>query len=284
MIPVVVLGFSSFVTQILVLREFLTVFSGNELTIGLVLGNWLWLTGVGSYLGRRAGDLRRPRRWIVAALIVVAIMPPLQLIALRLLRGPVLPGLMMGVDEAFLASLLLLFPYCLASGFLLSLLSKAISASDDPSQVGDVYIGDTVGCAVGGVLFSSLFVFFLSPLQTAFLLTLLTFAAVLFFTFPKWRRGILLGSIVTLIAMLVIVPWEGLEKTTLRFLFPGEEIVSYEATPYGQLVVATREGQTTVFQNGVPTASLGNPIIAEETVHYALALQPRPDRVLLVSG
>ena len=44
---VVVLGFSAIVTQTILVREFLSVFSGNELVIGVVLANWMILTGFG---------------------------------------------------------------------------------------------------------------------------------------------------------------------------------------------------------------------------------------------
>jgi len=48
-------GFSGLVAQILLLRELLIVFSGNELSIGIILANWLILGAIGSYLvGRRA--------------------------------------------------------------------------------------------------------------------------------------------------------------------------------------------------------------------------------------
>ena len=49
LLSVTCLGVSSIVTQIVTLREFLSVFAGNELVIGIILGNWLLLTGLGSY-------------------------------------------------------------------------------------------------------------------------------------------------------------------------------------------------------------------------------------------
>ena len=46
------LGSTSIIAQVILLREFLSVFSGNELVIGLVLANWMILTGLGAYLGQ----------------------------------------------------------------------------------------------------------------------------------------------------------------------------------------------------------------------------------------
>ena len=42
------MGFSFTVTQGLLIRELLVAFFGNELSIGLILGNWLILEAIGS--------------------------------------------------------------------------------------------------------------------------------------------------------------------------------------------------------------------------------------------
>ncbi len=49
-IPILVMGFSGLVAEILLLRELLIVFSGNELSIGIILSNWLILEALGAYL------------------------------------------------------------------------------------------------------------------------------------------------------------------------------------------------------------------------------------------
>lgn len=54
-VAILIKGVSGLVAQILLLRELLIVFSGNELSIGVILANWLILGAFGSYiLGRRA--------------------------------------------------------------------------------------------------------------------------------------------------------------------------------------------------------------------------------------
>ena len=52
------LGFSSLITQVYLLRESIAVFNGNELVIGIVLGNWMLLTGGGAFLGKFFGKIR----------------------------------------------------------------------------------------------------------------------------------------------------------------------------------------------------------------------------------
>ena len=49
---VAALGMTALATQIILLREFVSVFQGNELVIGVVLAGWMMLTGAGAFLGR----------------------------------------------------------------------------------------------------------------------------------------------------------------------------------------------------------------------------------------
>ena len=55
------LGFSSVVTQLVLMRELLGAFQGNELILGVLLGNWLLLTGLGAWLGQWAAGSGRLR-------------------------------------------------------------------------------------------------------------------------------------------------------------------------------------------------------------------------------
>ena len=79
---VVVLGFSAIVTQTILVREFLSVFSGNELVIGVVLANWMILTGFGSWLGHFAEKVRNRSDFLTGLFILLAILPPITAFAL----------------------------------------------------------------------------------------------------------------------------------------------------------------------------------------------------------
>ena len=54
----VLMGFTFTVTQALMIRELLVSFSGTELSIGLILCNWLLLEAAGSGLLGRAAERR----------------------------------------------------------------------------------------------------------------------------------------------------------------------------------------------------------------------------------
>jgi hypothetical protein len=87
---VITTGIASVVTQLVLIREFLTQFQGNEIVIALILFSWLVLGGLGTLLAGPAAGSRLVTRstlaWLSLALVFSA---PLTLIAARLLRGRV---------------------------------------------------------------------------------------------------------------------------------------------------------------------------------------------------
>ena len=283
-ISVTCLGMSSLMTQIVTLREFMNVLAGNELVIGLVLANWLLLTGCGSYLGRFASRLKYPIRWLVVLQLAVAILPFLQVSAIRLLKQFVVPGLMLGLHETFLASFFILLPYCLISGFLLTLFSSLGGDRKDAFQIGDIYVLDVTGDILGGLLFSFLLVYLLSPFQTLVFLLVLNLAAAVLVCAAHWKRAAVLTVAAGLAITLIPVALLDLEKITGQAQFLGQETLFQESTPYGNLAVTRSESQFTVYENGIPVGSTQNLIAAEESTHFGLSQHPAPEHVLLVSG
>src|SRR5271157_634889 len=116
------LGFSSISTQLCLLRELLGAFSGNELVLGVCLGNWFLLTAAGAWLGEAAARTRRPHRVFVAGQVAAGLIPLAQVAAARALRDVVfLRGESVGLAGSWAGSLVLLAPYCLVAGALLTL-------------------------------------------------------------------------------------------------------------------------------------------------------------------
>ena len=52
--PVLILiGFTAAIAQIVLMRELMVVFCGNEISLGLMLGSWLFWTAAGSAIAGR---------------------------------------------------------------------------------------------------------------------------------------------------------------------------------------------------------------------------------------
>lgn len=277
------LGVSALVTQVLVLREFLNLFAGNELVLGLILGNWLLLTGLGTLAGRRVHRLQNPYVWLMASQVALGLLPVLLIVLIRLSKTIFLAGVAPGLGAVFCISLILLLPYCLLAGFALVLCARLVGGGS--AALGRVYVLDMLGGIVGGLLFSFLLVFLATPVQTAILLLILNGAAALILAWNRNRRllpvGIGCGALAAVLFGLHLVD---LERETARILFPGLELISQESTPYGHLALVRRGEQLTAYGSGQPIGSTDDLLAAEEMVHFALCQHPAPERVLLLGG
>ena len=74
------MGFSAVIGQIVLMREFIVVFNGNEISLGIMLATWLIWTAAGSSLssGVALGE-NNPRRAVAAleCLLAVSLLPTL---------------------------------------------------------------------------------------------------------------------------------------------------------------------------------------------------------------
>ena len=156
------LGVSCVMTQLALMRELLGAFSGNEMVLGVVLGLWLLLMGIGARLGRNSGKLRNPLAALAVIQMLVAVLPLVQVFLLRALRNVVfIRGAAVGVTETVGASFVLLLPYCLVAGYALTLACSILAREEGPAGIGRAYVADSIGSIVGGILFSFVLVRFL---------------------------------------------------------------------------------------------------------------------------
>lgn len=118
------------VAQIILLREFMSVFNGNELVVGLVLANWMVLTGFGAMLGKQEVRIKKTSGLIISGLLILTVLPFITTFLINYLKNIIFPiGAMIDVFQIFLASLLLLIPFCVVSGFLFTFISGSYSLS-----------------------------------------------------------------------------------------------------------------------------------------------------------
>ena len=166
--PVIVgLGFSAFVTQVVMMRELVSVLAGNELIYGIVLGDVAALDRIGLVAGHdgrsapsRAAACFSRRRYAVAVLPVVSVF------LLRTLRNVVfLRGAALGVTETVIVCVVCLAPYCLLIGYLLALASALVPGGKEARGIGRVYFLDCVGGVIAGLVFSFVLVIWLDHFQ-----------------------------------------------------------------------------------------------------------------------
>jgi len=278
------LGSTTIVAQVILLREFMAVFSGNELVIGLVMANWMILTGLGAFLGKFRLRIKKALPIIVSGLLILSVLPFITTFLINFLKNKVFPiGAMISMYQIFFASLLLLIPFCLVSGFLFTFIATRFSEIKENNETGTIYGFESVGSIVGGLVSGLLFIFVFSSIESLLILAIIN-GLVLFLTGLKpplrnlvWTPLLL---VIPAFALLFFHP----ENKIRSFVYPNQEIVVSKDSPHGNIVITRREKMWSVFNNNVLLFDSENFMQNEEAVHFAMLQHPHPSSVLLVSG
>ena len=299
-ISVFVAGFTALSAQIVFLRELLVLFYGNELSLGVVLGCWLFWTGIGSLLLGRLADRFRSTAAIFSFLqTLLAISLVLTLLAIRSVKLflDLSPGQIIGYVQIFMASFAVISVYCLLNGFLFSLGCRIYEKipggglNRASRGLGLIYIMEALGAVAGGLLTSLVLIRTISPMVLVGILGGLNLAAagLLLFTSAP-RRKALPGKALWLAvaaASIVAVAAGGFGKLTeisLSWQWRGFKLEKIENSIYGNLAVTGRENQFSLFENGLLVFTHPDLPSAEESVHFAMLEHPDPRRVMLIGG
>lgn len=279
------LGVTSVTTQIILLRECVAIFYGNELILGLVIGIWMVLTAAGSFLGTFSYRFAFRRSALPAALLCISILPLLSVFSLRFLRNDIFTaGSMIGIVQILLVSIVVLAPYCLTAGSLFAFLAFTAPQRSRTGRIGLVYSWEAGGSVIGGVIFNIMLIALFDTFQCLSILLVVNTGLL---TALAWRGGLSKpGTILTALCILALagITFLRLDALTRRSLFPGQEIVYFKDTPYGNLTVTRQSDQHNFFENSLLMFSTDDVITNEECVHYALLQRSPPRRVLLIGG
>jgi spermidine synthase len=270
----IALGISSISIQLIMIREIMSTFGGNELVIGLVLGIWLLFTGLGSYLGVPMAKKATPKKVLFVGHILVGVLPFFQVAAIRTLPFFWIRGKMLGLTSVIFSSTLILIPYCIVSGGMIPVAGALLKNKDTTSRV---YIADTLGDIAGGLLFSLVFVYTLSHWNSLLVLGLINLlaGAVMIPSVKGIFILIPLGF-----GMIAITPFN---LHTLSWRFPGQEIIVHKNTPFAQLTISKTGEQLNVLQDAIPLYSTGD-LDMESIAHLPLCQIEQGADILLIAG
>ncbi|MDY7035987.1 MAG: hypothetical protein SV375_07480, partial [Thermodesulfobacteriota bacterium] len=141
-------GISSITVQLVTIREFLSQFHGNEITISLVLFCWLLLTGLGSLITKCVKRSSLTLYSLVSLLI--ALWPLPQIIFIREFREAIfIHGASFGFHHIFFYIMATTTPYCVMVGFILPYAQKILEHNHGHFTSGKLYITDSIGDITG---------------------------------------------------------------------------------------------------------------------------------------
>ena len=275
-------GISSITVQLVTVREFLTQFHGNEITISLVLFVWLLLNGTGSLLS----PLIKITKASTYALITlfIALWPLLQLIIIRYYRDILMiHGASPGFYQILSYIVITTAPYAFLTGYILPCALDLLNAHHHDFTSGELYITDNIGDILGGVIFSFFLVYWLSPFKTIALTSSVLILTSLNLFMKNKNIYLSLMTIMAVFIFFFFSLYSGYEKSTLIKQYGN--VLDYRETPIGRLVITKEESQHTFWESGTPLYSDGDIISSEEKVHYPMCqLDTSPGDVLLISG
>jgi spermidine synthase len=274
------------------MRELMVVFYGNEISLGLMLGSWLFWTAAGSAMaGRPTARAREPRRPMAGLEALVAVALPATILAVRASRSVLetVPGESLGPGTMLLGSVATLSVFCVLSGALFAAGSRLYAdqaATSTGEATGSVYLLEALGSAAGGMLAGIVLVRYAAPLEIALGLGLLNLLAAAGLAIrARFARRAAMGGLAG-IAVLLALPFglPRLETVSLERFWRGFRLVTTRNSVYGNLAVVRTGGASSLYENGLNLFDVPDPAAAEEAVHYALLEHPSPHSLLLIGG
>ncbi|MFQ6040935.1 MAG: fused MFS/spermidine synthase [Candidatus Poribacteria bacterium] len=284
------------------MRELIIIFYGNELSLGIILAAWLFWVGSGSWIfGRIAGRIRHQIALFVSCQFLTFLVFPLGIFAVRNLRNILntMPGEIMGFTPMLISSFSVLAPLCVLLGFSFALACHVLANVWEKSarSIGQIYILESVGASVGGLLASFVLIPYLSVYQNIFAVGTLNLSAALVLQLAVKRTrqvsdvrattAILITAV--LIAVVVLAFPLGLigifQNFSATLQWRGLNLVDSRNSIYGNIAVTKlSEEQYSFFENGLLMFTTGDKLSAEESIHLSMLEHPAPENVLLIGG
>jgi spermidine synthase len=283
------MGLLAICAQAIFVRETMSLFTGTEFVIGIVLAAWLLWVGLGGLVG---GMFLRHRRTMeyrdfAIAGIAAALLLPLTVVAIRFARSLIAqpPGSFPPVSHAILISIVLIAPFGFLYGAIYNIASLLWGGGDRGLKggVSRVYIWEALGSLGGAFIFAFILVSFLSHLGSSVFLALLVIA-VLLLGDPVRESALPRIAIFALFALIAALVTPKVDSWTMGRIFAGYRIEDFRASRYGEVVAASRAELLSFYQGGSRLFSVPEPERAEEIVHIPMLIHPEPHSVLLIGG
>jgi spermidine synthase len=295
-----ILGFTSIVAQVVLTRELLDLFLGNELSIALVLSAWLVAVALGGAAGTvlKASPQKAARMVLWVQLAAGILLPAAVLVARIISIGGIASGQAPGISGILAFSLLVLAPVCVLIGVQFVLLCRAApgDAARQPGpglvHVGRVYALEAVGAIAGGLAFHFYMAERLGALQNMMLLGSVNWLGAAGVLWSAGKRAAKLAAVLTVLWALMVGfiaasrAGQGCETAMLQFSPRWRNTTLRQELPsrYGNLVVAQHAGQVALYQSGVLLFTSEDQESNESLAHIALLQHPNPRQVLLIGG
>ncbi|MEO0085054.1 MAG: hypothetical protein ABIK37_00295 [candidate division WOR-3 bacterium] len=282
------IGCLGIAAQLVILRELVTAFSGNEFSIALMLGSWIACEAAGALAFGRLARSRNPAQWLGLLALVSAAVSAAAVPAAILSRPIIgaLPGETLSIPALCLITLVIVSLPALTHGALF-VTGAGLLASDGSrfSVPGRAYLWEGIGTAIAASAISLGLATHLPSLSLV-ALAAIPLAAAMLLPGLGLHRMERVGALLALlgIPLLASGPAGRVERLVWQHHWPGQSVFGISNSPYGKVIRIARAGQQQVIFAGVPVMTSPAIDIArvEQIVGLPLLMHPNPQRVLIV--
>jgi len=261
------LGIFSYIIQIILVREFINLFYGNEFFIAITLFLWLFSTGLGSFLYQKLKEKIKIDFDIYFYLDIYFV---LLIILNRFFVGFIKkPGEGIDIFFSFILMFFEIFPLCFLIGYIFPFFAEKYNY-----KFSHFYMTENIGFIVGGFLFY----FFLTKkgfsISASFLFLL---SGLLLF----YKKRFL--SIISFILFLVfLISDKNFEKMSLKSIFKNEDIIFNSYTPKGKLTITKRFDQFNFYYNNFLLSSDKEAFKNELKIHLPFLFSKKLEKILYI--
>ena len=207
------IGFTAVIGQIALMRELIVVFSGNEISLGIMLATWLFWTALGSGLSNRLELGTTNARRVVAVLeclLGVSLLPTIWTLRTSRTLFQTVPGELVGPAPMLLTSLICLSVFCALAGCLFVVASRMYAEEGGVSTrvaSSSAYLLEAAGSGLGGVLASLVLLRVFDSFQVATLVALVNLCMAVILWFGVAGKKIAAGASAAVLLALVLITY-----------------------------------------------------------------------------
>ena len=291
---ILLIGITAIIVQIILLRELIIIFYGNEMSVGFILASWLLLGSIGSLiLGRYADKIKKGVELFAICQIFLSISLPLSLILIRFIKKAIgiTPGEIIGFGAMISSSFIILTPIAITLGFLFALSCRVYNLKDSAAQIAWVYILEAIGSILGGIACSFFLIKYFSSMEILVGLAILNVLACLYISneifrssFRKLIKGAALLWLVALFIFVATGMFQLLDTKSLELAWRPLRLISSQNSIYGNIAVTKTDKQISFFSNGLHNFTVPDKLSQEEAVHFSMLQHQQPKEILLIGG
>ncbi len=233
------LGLFSVAGQVLLLRELISAFGGNELVIGVGLFGWMLAVALGAWTGGRGERTES----VIVLLVFASLLLLAEVALIRFLPGWLTgsPGMTVAVGWVLILSATLSMPVAWFSGRLFSAISR--HGWTAARGVSNAYLWEGLGSFAGGLAVTALVGTILSSLGAAIALGAAVVGASIIVQMGHNRTGRWMAVIMAILLAILSDPIaDSVERELDRSRWAPFEVLSSFDTPYGHQAILKREG------------------------------------------